>query len=364
MLRPLAFAVLAVSACFAGEALQGEPCAQDADCGPSLRCAEGGLCGEFRCPATPISLPTFAPDITLIVAYTASMARSSGDGVTRWQQVHALVEQIGAALGDRVNLGIQVVPSLGAQSSGFFDPCYTNVSTRLLPGPTQQEPLLAALPADPPALGEHALRAGLDLALAGFALQDPDRLRPQAIVILSDAPFNCSESATSALERVELFDSDLVPRVTAAATAGVPVFVVGVGVTSTGGAPPFPGAQTDEVDPHLAFNALAEAGGQARPGDTRYYRPEDSEALIAALAAIPPAFADCRLALEAAPAYPERLVVTIAGASHRGQPNCDGGHGWRYPDPAEPTVVELCPDTCADFRAEQALTIEQRCPAL
>jgi hypothetical protein len=362
--RRLALAALALAACFTGDALQGEPCARDADCGPSLRCAEGGLCGEFRCPATPLALPTFAPDIMLIVTYTASMARDTPAGVTRWEQVHTLVEQLGAALGDRVNLGIQVVPSLGVKSSGFFDPCYTDVSTRVLPAPAQAEALLAALPEATPALGEHALRAGLDLVRESFALQDPDDLRPQAIVILSDAPFNCSDAATSPLERVELFDLALAPRIADAAAAGVPVFVVGVGVTATDGSLPFPGARTDEVDPHVAFNALADAGGRPRPGDTHYYRPEDSEALIAALSAIPPAFADCRVALDDAPAYPDRLVLTIADASHREQPDCASGHGWRYPDPADTTLVELCPETCADFRAARSLTIEQRCPAL
>ena len=357
-------ACLMGAACFTGDALQGEPCTHDADCGPNLRCAEGGLCGEFRCPATPLALPTFAPDITLIVTYTASMARDASAGVTRWEQVHALVQQIGAALGGRVNLGIQVVPSLGAKSTGFLDPCYTDVSTRVLPAPTQAQALLAALPGATPVFGEHALRAGLDLVLAGFALQDPDDLRPQAIVILSDAPFNCSDAATDALERVELYDGGLVPRVAETAAAGVPVFVVGFGVTATDGGLPFPGARTDEVDPHLAFNALADAGGRPRPGGTHYYRPDDSAALIAALSAIPPAFADCRVALDAAPAYPGRLVVTIASASHHGQPDCASGHGWRYPDPGDLTVVELCPDTCADFRVAGALTIEQRCPAL
>ena len=83
MLRRLALAALALAACFTGDALLGEPCARDADCGPSLQCAEGGLCGEFRCPATPLALPTFAPDITLIVTYTASMARDTAAGVTR-----------------------------------------------------------------------------------------------------------------------------------------------------------------------------------------------------------------------------------------------------------------------------------------
>lgn len=363
MPRRLALAALGLAACFTGEALQGEPCAVDADCGPSLRCADGGLCGEFRCPATPLSLPSFAPDITLIVASTASMAKPlPGGDLTRWQQVLELVDELGEALGDRVHLGLQVVPTQSGKTEQF--PCNTDASTGLLPGPDQGAAVLAALPPSPPARGEHALRAGIDLALAGFLARDPEQLRPQALVIINDDTLNCSDAATSLEAQVELFDDQLAVRIAAAAAAGVPVYVVGVGVTQRPDAAPIaPGVRWDAIDPHAAFNALAEAGGTARPGATRYYRPEDSAELIAALTAIPPAFADCRVRLEDAPAYPQRLVVTIGAARYRGLPDCADGHGWRYLDAASPTTLELCPDTCAEFRAARSLTIEQRCPA-
>ena len=350
-------------ACFTGEALQGEPCSADADCGPSLRCVEGGLCGEFRCPATPLVLPTFAPDVTLIVTSTASMGKSLADDpdTTRWQEVLTLVDQIGAALGDRVNLGLQVVPTLSPQTN--LNPCDTDARSRILPGPDQGPQLNEALPKSPPGLGEHALRAGLDLSLAGFALTDPDDLRPHAIVLISDRPLNCSDAAVTSQETVELFDNELTPRVAELAAGGVPVFVVGIDIQPGDGVAPFPGADYEEVDPQLAFNALADAGGRPRSGATRFYRPEDAAALIADLAAIPPAFADCRVHLDAAPAYPQRLVLRVDEHNHRAQPDCSSGHGWRYPDPEDPTTLELCPVTCADFRAARALTIEQRCPS-
>ncbi len=364
MPRRLALAAcLAGASCFTGEALKGEPCSEPADCGLDLECGADGLCGEFKCQTSALSLPTFAPDITLIVAHTASMARLvDGRDITRWQQVLALVGELGEALGERVQLGLQVVPTQSAKTEQF--PCNTDASTRLLPAPDQGAALLAALPDTAPTRGEHALRTGIDLALAGFALQDPEQLRPQALVLINDATLNCSDAATSLAEQVELFDDQLAARVAAAAAAGVPVFVVGVGITPTDGTLPFPGARWNEVDPHLAFNALAEAGGQPRPGATRYYRPEDSAALIAALAAVPSAYADCRVPLASDPAYDERLVVTIAGTAFRLTPDCAGGRGWRYVEAGEPPTVELCPETCADFRAARALTIEQRCPIL
>jgi hypothetical protein len=362
MLRRFALAAACAAACFGGEALRGEPCAVDSDCGPRLQCVDGGLCGERRCPATTFELPTLAPDITVIVAYTISMDDPVDDqGTTRWQQVLELVGEIGEALGERVNLGMVVVPSFNAPAyDPATNPCYSDASTHLLPAPDQGALLLGVLPPEPPMLGEHPVGRGLELALDGFATKDPEELRPQAVVIINDSTFNCSLKTTSAKEVVELFDVNLTQQVADAAAAGVPVFVVGVGVESFGLSAPFPGAKFNEVDPLLAFNELAVAGGRPRDGETRFFRPEDADELIAALAAVPDAFADCRVALDEAPAEPDRMVVVVDGAGFRAAADCAGEHGFRYAAPGN-AEIELCPATCAAFRATRALTIEQRC---
>ncbi len=350
-------------ACFSGDELRGEPCDADADCGKALRCTQDRLCDERLCTTpTTISLPTFAPDITLIVTFTASMAKPLQDApdTTRWQQVLALVDGLTAALGDRVNLGLQIVPTVGPRTE--FDPCKTDTRSRILPAPDQAKTITAALKPDPPANGEHALRTGLDLTLAAFAATDPSGLRPQAIVLISDQPLNCSDDAITPEDLVELFDNQLIPRVAEVAAAGFPVFVVGIGIIPGDGTAPFPGAQFEQVDPQLAFNALADAGGRPRSGTTRFYRGDELDTLIAALTAIPPAFADCRITLADRPTYQDRLVLRVGPYSHRVQPDCSGDHGWRYVDPTAATVIELCPATCADFRDHKTLTIEPRCP--
>jgi hypothetical protein len=361
--RSPGLAALALAACFTGDALEGEPCTRDVDCGPNLRCSDAGLCGQTLCTtATVITLPTFAPDIALIVTFAASMhlGAQGTDGI-RWQQVLDLVDELGAALGDRVNLGLQVVPTIGPQTE--YLPCRTDASTRILPGPGQGQTIADALVPVFPAnhKGEHALRVGIDLTLEGLALTDPDALRPRAIVLISDAPLNCSELATGLDEFVELFDNGLIPHVAEVAAAGVPIYVVGVDIQPGDGEAPFPGAKFSMVDPHVAFNQLADAGGRPRPGDTHYYRADEIDTIVDALAAIPPAFADCRVKLDAKPVHADLLVLRVGPYRHHGQPDCTGGHGWRYVD-REQQSVELCPATCADFRAARTLTIEQRCP--
>ncbi|MBL8969495.1 MAG: hypothetical protein JNK56_02885, partial [Myxococcales bacterium] len=111
----------------------------------------------------------------------------------------------------------------------------------------------------------------------------------------------------------------------------------------------------------LAFDALADAGRRPRAGSPRFYRGDEVDALIADLSALPPAFSHCRVTLEDRPAYADLLVLHVGAHDHRVQPDCSSGHGWRWLDPDAPTVLELCPATCAEFRAEQTLTIEPRC---
>lgn len=298
MPRRLALPCLALAACFQGEALRGEPCARDSDCGPRLACLEDGLCDELRCPSgETITLPTFAPDVVLLVDHAIESVMNKGRG--HWSLTRALVEQLGAALGAQLPLGLQVVPTAVADSS---DPCVARREAQLLPAPDNAAAIADALPLTAATVGEHALRNGLALVVQAFAAVDPTNLRPQAVVLISDGPFNCAEVRTDLEDRVFKFDTELVP---------------------------------------------------------------------AELAALPPAFADCRVQLAARPPYEERMVVEIDGVRLRVEPDCSGGHGWRYVDPAgpddpdDPTKfrrIELCAATCDAFRAARSLTIEHRCP--
>lgn len=365
MPRRLALPCLALLACFQGDALRGEPCVRDSDCGTSLRCTDDGLCGEYHCGTETITVPTFAPDIVLLVDHAIESQMNKDRG--HWDLTRGVVARLGDALGGEDYLGLQLVPSLQA---GNPDPCRVRSETQLLPAPNNRDELVAALPATAAILGEHALRGGLGLTLEAFAAVDPDGLRPQAIVLISDGPFNCAEVRSELLDRVFKFDAELIPSVAAAAAAGTPVFVVGVDVRATGGLAPVAEATIDQVDPHLAFNALADAGGRARPGPIHYYRHEDIDALIDDLRALPPAFADCRVPLPAGPSYAGHVVITIGDDALQEEKTCDSGHGWRFTEPVDADVfgklveIELCESTCADFRAARAFTIELRCEKL
>ncbi|MCY0989645.1 hypothetical protein OV203_21080 [Nannocystis sp. ILAH1] len=68
MARPLFVAwALALSACFTGGFLSGQPCTADSDCGPSLRC-EAGVCGGPSAQTSPTTTTTTAAPTTTTTA--------------------------------------------------------------------------------------------------------------------------------------------------------------------------------------------------------------------------------------------------------------------------------------------------------
>jgi hypothetical protein len=361
VVRRALLAAALLAGCFTGTALEGEPCIADADCGPALTCADG-LCGEFRCrDPEAIALDNLAPDIFLLVDYAATMDKPVGDGdQVRWDLVRAAVERLADELGADANLGLQVVPSVDPEPDSVPDPCYTTPATRLDPAPARGAAVRAALRPSPAKNGEHALGVGLGFALEALAARPGAAMRPQAVVLISDGLFNCNPDEPDLVTRIERFDATLAAQV---AAAGVPVYVVGVDPPphDPDVPAPGPGEEVRLIAREAAIREVALAGGRPRAGDAPYYDVADIAPLIADLRAIPPAFADCRVALSEPPAYPQRLIVSVAGARFKLDDACTDGRGWRWADAANDRI-ELCPHTCAEFRAARALTIDQRCP--
>ncbi|MCA9605593.1 MAG: hypothetical protein KC619_08370, partial [Myxococcales bacterium] len=90
-------------------------------------------------------------------------------------------------------------------------------------------------------------------------------------------------------------------------TMGIDTFVIGiVGPDPSGDTSGIPALQA-------GLNRLADAGGRARPGATRYYEAVDGTALTGALTAIVAAATDCRFTLSAPPPRPSRVEVRFDG---------------------------------------------------
>ena len=128
-------------ACFTGEALVGEPCADDSDCGPKLACNEDGLCDEFHCPgALSIEVDNFAPDVMVLVDYAISMNKDvEGTGLSRWDFAYEVVRRISEETGPHVNLGVLRIPTTESGNR----PCVTSPEGLVAPGADQGAAVLA-----------------------------------------------------------------------------------------------------------------------------------------------------------------------------------------------------------------------------
>ncbi|WAS95854.1 hypothetical protein [Nannocystis punicea] len=81
MARPLLVAwALALSACFTGGFLSGQPCTADSDCGPNLRC-EAGVCGGPTAQTSPTSTTT-TPTTTMTASDATTVEPTSTSTTT------------------------------------------------------------------------------------------------------------------------------------------------------------------------------------------------------------------------------------------------------------------------------------------
>lgn len=120
--------------------------------------------------------------------------------------------------------------------------------------------------------------------------------------------------------------------ITLAQQNGIKTYVVGIDIGS------------GSVD---TLNRMAEAGGTARPGDTKYYPVSDQASLEQALATITSQIISCTFALDSAPPAPEYIGVTVGGtAVSRDETRTDG---WDV-DAASRTIT-FYGDACVNLQS-------------
>jgi hypothetical protein len=100
------------------------------------------------------------------------------------------------------------------------------------------------------------------------------------------------------------------------------------------------------------LDAMATAGGTARPGPTAYYRADDAAALLAALGTISDREVSCRFALASPPPDLENVNVLLDGAPARRDPV----DGWVLE--ADGSAIELVGETCGRLRRSEISNVE------
>ncbi|MDC0722986.1 hypothetical protein [Nannocystis bainbridge] len=361
---------LVFGSCFEGQALWGERCETDADCGPDLPCQDDGVCAvERRCSGLTFDLQDVRPQVALLLDHSQSMRRCLDDpterercaqavdppGLSRWDGLVALVHTLVPEFADRIDFAAVVFPTPTLISEQGF--CNLNDNSRVPFGTEDvSAAILDAVPEDiaSPPIGENPLReAWSDL----FPPLEDGLLRQRAIVLVSDNPPNCPTKPKIKEDIAEKLDGEVYPLVEASFASGIPTVVVGISVMDVL-APLLAGdSMIDDVNPHEYFNALALAGGAAQAGPEHYLHLRDTAALPQVLAGLRERLAPlaeqvdaCRIGIDAAPDYPNLVALDVDGRMHRADPDCDDRWAWRWRDDTH-RAIELCPAACDRLHA-------------
>lgn len=261
---------------------------------------------------------------------------------TRWDDLGAAIVEVAEARDDRVSFGLTLFPGPGALD-GAGDPvrlfCESRPPTGLVaPRPDAGPEIRAALtnPANAPVCSGGFTPTRRALEVAGTAL-----VGEGAIVLATDGGPNCgsSRSACSGARCTAgapfcdgtlgtfacLDDAATVEAIAALRARGVRTYVVGIPGTEAFGS---------------TLDAMAEAGGTARAGETAYYRAEDAASLVAALGSISDREVSCRFSLASPP--PDRTNVNVL-LDGEPSPRSDAD-GWQLAD--DGTWIELRGPTC------------------
>jgi hypothetical protein len=292
----------------------GSPCVDDVQCQSGEACvgadnAAGGFCG---CDGEEFAPEAVQPNMLIVLDRSNSMNDPAGNGQPdKWVIAEAAIEELVTTYEGAVRFGLSLYPSNNDCASGIID----------VPiGDSNGADIMAEMTT---ANGNTPLRNTLRDTVIGYqGLQDPER--PNYTLIVNDGEPNCAGFG----------NPDPTPQIAQLFNAQIPSFVVGFG----GG-----------VDAGV-LNSMAEAGGTARPGATKYYQADNAAELEAAFDAIGGSILSCTFSLNAEPdaqvfVYgdgmplefmydPDTMLVTILGT------DCDS---VRIGDVNELVVVNSCP---------------------
>lgn len=345
-------------------------CRDDDDCGAMELCVDQVCKYDIDWCGEPRIAEVFPPQVMLVLDKSGSMVLNDWDHdadpdtpeLTRWRSLHGVVEGIVAGFDAQMELGAVLFPSLAARAN-YAQACLMSATPETPVGPLQGAVVLAALPpadADGATIqGGTPATAGIKLAVEHLSGREPGPRR--YLVLVTDGAANCKEDPASTHEIADVYDEALAPTVAAAhAEHGIATFVVGVDIQDIT-SPVLPDGQPDATNTHERLNEVAIAGGMPRPGPEKFHNAQNQLELAAALTAIAQQVS-CVIALDPLPTADQRLDVELHKDALDEVQTCDSGAGWRFLDPVARDAIELCPDTCAAYQAQQsALTVTYRC---
>ncbi len=272
----------------------------DQDCRGAPNCVPGcrmGTVGELR--------PRQA-EIAFILDRSGSMSASAG-GTSRWGAVRTAVNLVLPRVQGSFGIGLSLFPVSGTcqVAPGLQFPIVRGssmaISTFLeLYGPNGNTPT------------QQALSAAISYFRGNASTE------PRFVLLATDGMPNCGQDVGSVTRELQTLRG-----------MSIDTFVLGI-----------PG-------PRDALNAMADAGGRARTGSTRFYEANNTTELVSALRVITAAVANCEYDLPSPPApiaNPALLRITFDAVTV-----AQGADGWAFTD-ATNRRVRFAGSACTTLR--------------
>ncbi len=372
----------------------GDPCESDDDCGEGLECGPNDTC-QFECGDVEVTLEATPPPVMLVLDKSGSMVSNSWDHdgdpgtavETRWATLHRVVTFVLTNFENGIDFGAQLFPSTGACPNGAGNcynsgACVVNSTPEVNVQGSAQAAILAAIP--PAGAGSSQIQGGTPAAdgirsavtaLNGLSL--PDDTTP-AIIFVTDGAANCGQglacTGLTDCPLLENYDNDL-PTVVGDAfnNDGIPTYVIGIDIQDallgSGN-----GNGTPEANPYVELNAVAVAGGVARPGTDKFYNATNEAELQAALDEIVGVVATCEIDLTMPPNMPpdqtqvdqDLVKFNIGGMDvprlDVDQATCESGSvdGWIWL--VEGEQVLFCGTFCDQMKSTGQVDGDYLCP--
>lgn len=304
-----------------------------------------GAAGEANCGVQAYNRERKPAEAILVLDRSGSMEDPPRGGtVPKWDMILPPLKSALTTTDAAISWGLKLYPELDEASACSPE---TIVSTIHAPIQVKNAPaVIQAIDGTLPLGDGTPTGDGIRFALAHLRERAQLNDNPKYIVLATDGDPTCPGS--SALDYA-------VAQIAEALADGFPTFVVGVDTTK------------DSSIENL--NAMAEAGGRARPRTnfsplalhTSFYLTSTAAELEEALKGITGELASCVFELSPAPPVPSNVAVDFAGARADRDPARQ--NGWDYTKP-DHTELQVFGEWCRRIQGEamNRVTIKYGCP--
>jgi hypothetical protein len=259
-----------------------------------------------NCGAVQVGLENVPPDLLIVLDKSGSMAndemdKTCGNGcMSKWTATTTAIDTVVAMTETTIRWGLKYFSTDG--SCGVANGAAVPIA------PNNAQAISASIAGSKPA-GSTPTAAAVTSGVK--YLQGLTDANPKYILLATDGEPNCAGGSGRTSDR-----AGAVAAVTAAAAAGFPVYVVGVG---------------NVMSAQDTLNMLATSGGRPQMGTPSYYPVASTDELVAVLTKIGGQIASCTFALPSVPPEPGNVGVYADGDVNK-KIGRDTTHmnGWDY----------------------------------